>query len=114
MVNKRALGSEKELLAANYLKNLGLNVINMNFRCKTGEIDIVAEDGDYLVFCEVKYRKSTGYGSPIEAVNTSKQNKIRQVARFYLIKNQIPQNKPIRFDVIGILGDHITYIKDAF
>ena len=58
MVNKRALGGEKELLAAKYLQSQGFTIIKMNYRCKTGEIDIIANDKDYLVFCEVKYRKN--------------------------------------------------------
>ena len=113
-MEKHLLGRFGEVIASRYLRCHGYDVICAHYNCRLGEIDIVAEDGDYLVFCEVKYRKSTGYGSPIEAVNTTKQNKIRQVARFYLFKNQIAQDKPVRFDVIGILGDDITYIKDAF
>lgn len=114
MVNKRALGGEKELIAAEYLRNNGYKILQMNFRCKTGEIDIVALDGDTLVFCEVKYRTRENYGHPLEAVTSRKQQKIIQTTRYYILINNISDEQRIRFDVIGILGDKITHVRNAF
>ncbi len=114
MVNKRALGGEKELVAAEFLRNNGYNILQMNFRCKSGEIDIIAKDKDTLVFCEVKYRSKNNYGHPLEAVNTKKQQKIIQTTRYYMLINNISDAQRIRFDVIGILGDKITHVRNAF
>lgn len=114
MVNKRALGEQKEQLAAEFLKNQGLQIIHMNFRCKIGEIDIIAKEKECLVFCEVKYRKNEEYGHPLDAVNSKKQHKIIQTARYYMLTNNISENSEIRFDVVGILGDKITYVRNAF
>ena len=114
MVNKRALGGEKELFAAEFLKKQGLDIIQMNFRCKIGEIDIIAKDKDCLVFCEVKYRKNENFGDPLSAVDLKKQRKITQTARYYMLSNNISDNSNVRFDVVGILGDKITYVRNAF
>lgn len=112
-MNKRAVGSEKEQIAAEYLKENGYEVLMCNYRCKLGEIDIVAKDGAYLVFVEVKYRKNLKMGSPLEAVNPAKQQKIRKVCEWYLMENRL-NDVPIRFDVVGILGEEITLVKNAF
>ncbi len=114
MVNKRALGGEKELLAAKYLQSQGFTIIKMNYRCKTGEIDIIANDKDYLVFCEVKYRKNENYGHPFMAINQKKQQKIINTAKYYMLINNISFESKIRFDVIGILGNEINHIRNAF
>ena len=114
MVNKRALGGEKEKLAASYLQKQGLSIIQMNYRCKIGEIDIIAREKDCLVFCEVKYRKNEDFGHPLEAVNFKKQHKITQTARYYMVTNKISETSEIRFDVVAILGDKITYVRNAF
>lgn len=86
----------------------------LNYRCRIGEIDIVAMDGDTLVFCEVKYRKTLRYGSPAEAVDFRKQNTIRTVAGMYMMENRISASCPIRFDVIAILNQTVTLYKNAF
>ncbi len=114
MVNRREIGTQQELLAADYLKKKGYDIYCMNFRCKTGEIDIIAKDGDYLVFCEVKYRATATYGYPEEAVDYYKQNTIRRVSQFYMLKNNIDMNTPVRFDVIAILGGKLKHIRNAF
>lgn len=112
-MNKRTLGTQKERLAAEYLKSQGMRILERNFRCRTGEIDMIAQDGDTLVFVEVKYRSNDHYGSPLEAVNFRKQNTIRKVAEYYLLCHPIDR-AAIRFDVIGILGDRIEHIRNAF
>ena len=80
---------------------------------KQGEIDIVAKDGEYLVFCEVKYRSDAQKGSPLEAVDARKQKAIFRCALFYLTEKHLGE-VPCRFDVIGIEGTRITHIKNAF
>lgn len=113
MENKRSRGSEYEKKAAEYLKASGLRICEMNYRCRLGEIDIIARDGRYLVFAEVKYRMDTGKGFPQEAVDYRKQRKISQVADYYLMCKG-SMDIPCRFDVIAILGNEIRWIKDAF
>ena len=78
-----------------------------------GEIDLIAREGDCLVFVEVKYRTGNRYGSPLEAVNVRKQITIRKVAQYYLLgRKQL--DRQVRFDVVGICGDQIEHIRNAF
>lgn len=111
--NTREIGSVFEKKAGEYLKSKGYSIIEYNFRCKIGEIDIVAMDGETLVFCEVKYRSDNRKGTPFEAVTSNKQRKICKTALYYITKHQII-NIPCRFDVVGITGDKIEVIKNAF
>ncbi len=112
--NKRSLGSEKEQIAEKYLRERGYRILERNFRCRQGEIDLIGRDGKYLVFIEVKYRADGRAGAPEEAVNRAKQRTILQVARYYLYRNRFPEYTPCRFDVVGIIGDEIRLTKDAF
>lgn len=113
-MNKRVVGDIKENIAVDYLKENNYTILERNFRCRIGEIDIIARDGRYLVFIEVKYRQNNQYGYPCEAVNKNKQNTIYKVASVYLKKNKMSFETPIRFDVISILGDKIKLIKNAY
>lgn len=97
-----SLGKQGEEIAANYLKNKGFRVLERNFRCRLGEIDIVAAKGKCLVFVEVKTRNSLKYGMPCEAVTPQKLAHIAKTAQFYLLKNHIKQAEQ-RIDVIEIL-----------
>lgn len=112
-MNKRKIGTDYEQLAAKYLGGRGYEIIESNYRCPVGEIDLIAKDGTYLVFIEVKYRRNLGAGSPLEAVDRKKQQTIRRVAQWYLTERHL-YDIPVRFDVTGILGEEITVIKDAF
>ena len=85
-----------------------------NFRCRNGEIDLIARDGRYLVFIEVKYRKDRRSGSSFAAVGKQKQRTILKVALFYLIRNGFQDDIPCRFDVVGIDGAALRWIKNAF
>ena len=117
--NKRQTGAYYEQAAGHYLEQLGYEILEYNYRCRSGEIDIVAKDGDYMVFCEVKYRADGRKGNPLEAVDARKQNVIFRCAMYYLTEHHI-EDVPCRFDVIGIQGKdgmkgaEITYIKNAF
>jgi len=104
-------------LAVSYLEKHGYKVLEKNFRCPWGEIDIIARDHDELVFIEVKTRKSNEMGYPEEAVDAKKQRKISQVAAHYLMQKNII-HESIRFDVVAIFMTtfslEIKLIKDAF
>ncbi len=113
-----ALGRQGEELAASHLKQLGMTILDRNYRQKIGEIDIIARDGECLVFVEVKTRKSTRFGAPAEAVTLKKQQQISRTAMVYLSRKQLP-DCPIRFDVAAVLlpdqgRPTIELIKNAF
>ena len=113
-MNKRTIGKEKERLAAAYLMRAGLCILEMNFSCRLGEIDLICKDGKYLVFVEVKYRKDEQKGHALEAVDIRKQRQICKVANYYRMTHGIGEFTPIRYDVVGIQGDKITWITNAF
>lgn len=113
-MNKRELGKEYEERAAAYLEAGGCRIIEKNYRCRIGEVDLIVRDGPYLAFVEVKYRRSEQMGNALEAVNQQKQMRIRKIAAFYLMVKRYPETMPCRFDVIGITADQISYIKNAF
>ena len=113
--NKRQVGTEKENLAAEYLKKKGYFIIEKNYRVRQGEIDLIARDGMCIVFVEVKYRTNGRSGDALEAVTGAKIRQISKMALFYLNQKKISiDNTPIRFDVIGINGDMVTHIENAF
>ena len=114
MYNKRKIGSKQEAIATKYLESLGYSIIENNFYCRSGEIDIIAKEGDYYVFIEVKYRSSTEHGYPIEAIDQRKIRKVVNTTKYYMLTHNISEYSPCRFDVIVILGEDITLIKNAF
>ena len=107
------LGVQGEILAAEFLKENGYKILAQNYKTKIGEIDIVAKDSDTIVFVEVKDRQTKRFGMPREAVTPYKQNKIRTVATQYLLAKKLT-NAQVRFDVVEILGDTITHLKNCF
>ena len=115
----KVVGNFGEDLAITFLKNQGYTIIEKNFYCPLGEIDIIAKDGLYLVFIEVKTRYNLNYGSPLESINFSKQNKIKNVAQYYLINKHILKAY-CRFDALEIIlkkcetEPKINLIKNAF
>lgn len=111
--NKRQIGACYEKAAGRYLEKQGYEILEYNYRCRKGEIDLIAREGEYLVFCEVKYRKSAGSGDPSEAVDARKQRKISQCAVCYLIEKGLTE-VPCRFDVVSILAGEVTVIRNAF
>lgn len=113
-MNKRQIGTDYESLAAKYLVEQGFSILDKNYRNRTGEIDIIARDGEYICFVEVKYRKDYRKGAPHEAVDYRKQRKITQVAMHYLITHGYNEWTPCRFDVVAIAGDEITLLKNAY
>ena len=113
-MNKREVGSGKERIAAEYLKDHGYRILEMNYYCKAGEIDIIAEEDGYLCFIEVKYRNDAASGFPEDAVDIRKAKRITGSALFYMNSAGLSGETPCRFDVVAILGNDITLIKDAF
>lgn len=113
-MNRRQTGTAYEEMAARWLAEQGYEILERNFHCRQGEIDLIARDGRYLVFIEVKYRRDGQLGHPLEAVGIYKQRKISGAAVYYCHRYQIPDSQACRFDVISILGNEIKHIKNAF
>jgi len=113
------LGRFGEDIAAEHLTRLGYSILKKDFEAPFGQIDVVAQDGDWLVFVEVKTRRVGGIGLPEDAITAKKRRKLISLAYYYLTKYKLPEQK-CRFDVISILvGEdgmpiEIRLIKDAF
>ena len=115
MMNNREKGSSYEQQAASFFRNLGYEILEQNYRRKTGEIDLIARDGRTIVFAEVKYRKCLSKGYPEEAVSAEKIRRIRRTAQWYLAEHRLPeQGTACRFDVVSILDQEIRHIRNAF
>lgn len=114
MDNKRGVGTRFEDLAVRFLEDKGYIILERNFRFHRDEIDIIAKDGEAIVFVEVKYRSSEVKGHPSEAVDYKKQRVISKVALYYLTSRLKRTDVACRFDVVSILGDKIEHIKNAF
>ena len=114
MRNNRAVGADYENKAAQYLETLGYRIVEKNFRCRFGEIDLIAKEGGYLVFIEVKYRAGTQTGEPQEAVDDRKQKKISRTAAWYCRTHRISMEQPCRFDVAACRMGEWMLIRNAF
>jgi len=115
----KEIGNFGETVACRFLEKKNIQIIKRNFHCRSGEIDIIAKDGECLVFCEVKTRLSAEYGNPAEFVDFRKQEKIIQTAMYYIMRDDIE----MRFDVIEVYyrmaGDcpvvtSVNHIENAF
>lgn len=113
-MNNRKTGTEKEEAAALFLQQNGMQILEKNYRCRQGEIDIIGLHEGYLAFVEVKYRKNEKLGNPEEAVNGKKQNRICKSARVYCYLHKYGTGYPIRFDVVAICGEEIRWYQNAF
>lgn len=119
MRNNKILGNAGEEMAYEHLISMGYRILDKNFRCKLGEIDLIGFDGDILCFIEVKTRTSNIFGNPSEAVSSYKQHRIVKSALMYISKNRL-NNFMCRFDIIEIIANErlensqINLIKDAF
>ena len=113
-MNNKILGNEGEALAVKYLKKHRYKILSTQYRCRVGEIDIVAQAKDKTyVFVEVKTRNSLSKGLPREAVTTTKQRTIIKCAQLYVLENKI-NGAGFRFDVIEVTNGEINHIIDAF
>lgn len=114
-MNQREVGIEKEQLACEFLARHGICILERNFRTRTGEIDLIGRKDHTLIFFEVKYRESEKYGYPAQAVTRKKQMTICRVSDQYRIMHgEFAAYMAVRYDVIAILGNHISWIPDAF
>ena len=118
-MNTKLLGRWGEQTAARYLKEKGYRIMGMGYTCRFGEIDLIAENKQYLLFVEVKLRKSAAYARPMEYVTASKQQKLIRTAMIWLSENDT--DKQPRFDVIEVYAPEgaggavtIQHIEDAF
>jgi len=121
-MSNHELGSIGEDLAKEYFENKGFRVIQRNYRCKIGEIDLICEKEKILVFCEVKSRRSIVFGIPAEAIDSKKIRHIRRVASWFLSQrmciNRLYSDYDIRFDVVEVVfvneGYEINHVENAF
>ncbi|NPU91820.1 MAG: YraN family protein [Gammaproteobacteria bacterium] len=116
---KQQAGSQAENLARRYLEQRGFEFHCSNYLCKTGEIDLIMQDGEMLVFVEVRFRADTRLGSPLETITAAKQRKLIRAAQFFLQQTCGNRWPACRFDVVGISGDlndspRIDWIANAF
>ena len=116
-MQEKELGKKGEEVALRFLKKKGYKIIQQNYVCEMGEMDIIAREKDTLVFVEVKTRTSMAFGPPQLAVNSTKQMQLSKVALYFLKEKRLEDIKA-RFDVVAILlrpkGEEIELIKDAF
>ena len=107
-VNNKIIGNLGEHIGKKYLENFGYKILNSNFKCKQGEIDLIAENGEEVIFIEVKTRENKKFGYGIDAVDNRKQKHIKQVAKYYIYKNNL-ETRGIRFDILEIYLLHKKY-----
>ena len=111
------VGNRAEKLALNFLRKRGFTLIESNFNCRFGELDLVMQDREYLVFVEVRYRHRTDFGGALASIDRRKQNKLRRTAEFYLLKNK-KSDSACRFDILCVDGNIsrpcYDWIENAF
>ncbi len=112
-MNNRREGLLGEHTAVEYLRSKGYDILERNYSTKFGEIDVIAEKGETVVFVEIKARENTRFGMPVEAVTREKQIKIISAANYYIVKKKLTR-RAVRFDVIAVLRDDIEHIENAF
>lgn len=115
MDRRKQAGQNGETVAASFLEKEGVRILMRNFRCKFGEIDLIAKENDYFLIVEVKMRTSQRQGSGCEAVDRRKQRKICRTYDYFRMKYQISEYVPVRFDVVEVdKEDHCRWIQNAF
>jgi putative endonuclease len=111
-------GNWAEAEAERYLRHRGLQLVQRNFRCRRGEIDLIMTDADVLVFIEVRYRRASRFGTGAESVTTAKQRRLLATARLFLARAAPGKQPACRFDVMSVgrgnYGPEFRWIRDAF
>ena len=114
---RQILGAEGERSAEKFLRRQRYTIVERNYRCASGEVDLIALDRSTIVFVEVKTRTQVAFGSPLEAVGLRKQRQIQRAAQYYLTKNRL-HDRNARFDVVGVWWDNgaprCELVKNAF
>lgn len=105
MDNRVQIGRQGEHAAKSYLVSQGYRILEQNWRCRAGELDLIAEIGTTLVFVEVRTRRSSTFGTPQESVDFRKQQKVRKLAQIYINYRGVPDDQDLRFDVISVRLD---------
>lgn len=113
-INRRRMGALQEQKAVQYLEEQGYRIIRQNYWTRFAELDIIAREKEYLCFVEVKYRANAYYGAPEGVITSKKMRRMGKAAEGYMMENRILPDTPMRFDVILILGEEITLIRNAF
>ena len=113
MHDPKSLGRQGEDMACGFLQARGYRIIQRNWHCRAGEIDIIAREGKYLCFVEVKTRDSVRCGMAEEAVDFRKRKRLSKLACLYLSDHKL-EEVPVRFDVVAISGNQPHLIQDAF
>ena len=112
------VGNAAESLACDYLQHRGLKVLTRNYRAPYGELDLIMQDHDHMVFVEVRFRRHLHYGSGADSITTTKQDKLIKTALYYLQQHPKQAKHPVRFDVISMSAadgqTDVEWIKDAF
>lgn len=98
---RRVLGTDGERAAEEFLRRRRYTIVERNYRCRAGEVDLVALDGTTVVFVEVKTRRGEGYGNPLDAVDPRKQRQVCRAAQQFLAEHRL-QDREARFDVVGV------------
>jgi putative endonuclease len=114
MTNMRERGNYFENQALQYLKRHGLKLLQRNFCCSLGEIDLIMLEQNILVFVEVRYRQNQSYGPAVETISYHKQQKIQKAAHYFLLTHKIYQKNYCRFDSVTIDGEKMKWTKNAF
>ncbi len=114
-LSKKEIGDKGEALAAKTLKRRGYRIIERNFSVRNvGELDIVARDGEYLCFVEVRLRSNPEFGTPAQTVGAEKRRRLAHTAQVYIETRRLGR-VPVRFDIAEVYGDgRVELIKDAF
>lgn len=115
---KRQIGEQAEAAACKFLRKKGLHLLERNYHCRLGEIDLIMADGEYIVFIEVRYRSQLNYGTPQESVNFAKQRRIVNTAMNYLKRKGLSTQSAMRFDIVAVTKEKqqmaFNWVKNAF
>jgi putative endonuclease len=111
---RRKVGIDGEAYAGRWYATQGYDIIERNWRCAEGEIDLIVRNGSVVVFCEVKTRSSDRFGTGFEAVTVAKQKRLRLLAARWLRETTVNGMESIRFDVASVMNGEITVVENAF
>lgn len=112
--NRRQVGALWEEQAVCYLREQGYEILDRNYWCRFAELDVVAREGAYLCFIEVKYRRDGRHEAPAGVVSRKKMRNICRASQFYMSEKRVLPDMPVRYDVVMIIGEEFHLIRNAF